>query len=184
MSNLLPLIIVFGLALWSWAYYRLQRAAQPLRLELAKKGERLLGDPDLPVPMRDFVRFLLDTAFSNRAVLLFGIFYVPCIAFFIAVFPHKISKVMRRFHIPNKETRAAFDEVMRLHDRITLANHPILLFLLEAEILLLVAPTVLLVGILREVVSPEIGRQSTMDIIEDKGLRVRRNLHKREPIHV
>jgi len=176
MSTLFPLFIVFALVVLTWASYRLQHAAQPLRLELAAKGERLLGDAELPPDLRAFVCFLLDTAFSNRIALLVGIFYVPYIAFSILTNPNRVAKKLRRFEIKNKETRAAFDEVMRLHDRITLANHPFLLMLVEAEILVFVAPAVVLVAVFRQVVSPEMGREAAMDLVEERGIRLRKSL--------
>jgi len=179
MSNLIPLFFVFALVVWTWAATRLQRAAQPLRIELAEKGERLLGDKDLPEPLRDFVRFLLDTAFSNLAALVFGVFYVPYLAVSIAISPERVTNDLRRFQIPNPETRAAFNDVMRLHDRVTLANHPILLLVVEIEILFFVGIAILFAAIFREAVSPEMGRDAAMDLVDETGILVRKHLSRR-----
>ncbi len=67
MESLLPLIMVAILVSISVAHYRLIRDAQPLRLMLAEKGERLLAQRGLPEEVRRTVEFMLDTAFDVSA---------------------------------------------------------------------------------------------------------------------
>jgi hypothetical protein len=178
MHQLLPLIVVAGVLTLSWAGLRLNRAAQPLRLELAEKSETLLASPGLPIHLHDFVRYLQDTAFGNRGTLLFGFVFVPVVAVAMLVRPELLDSAGKRFWIDCPATRAQFDEVTRLHDRITFLNSPILLFMLEVEIVLLVAPAIVFTAIFRGIVNVRIGREIAMDLIDEKSLKIREMVPK------
>lgn len=182
MTNLVPILIVLALILWTWASLRLERAAQPLRLELAKKGERLLGDNELPDIHRDLLKDLLDTAFSGRASLCAFIVLLPVFSFVLLFLSRQtLIREFGRFRIKNTETRAAFDEIMRLHDRIMFFNHPILYVLVEFEFIFFFKLALLIMGITRELVAPvEVGRDTTMDFIEVKRLQWGSKLPRRQ----
>jgi hypothetical protein len=137
-AALAPALIVSGVVSYSFARLRLRKAAQPLRLQLAEKGERLLGSPNLPTNLRPYVEWLLSTAFGNRSAIFFGFAFVPIAAVMIATRPAILQSFMRKLQINDIETRLLFEEVSRLHDRITLANHPLPLILLEFEVLVFV----------------------------------------------
>jgi hypothetical protein len=176
MKDLLPLLVIVGMVLWAGAAMRLNKAAQPLRLQFAEKSEKLLGNPNLPNHLQLFIKYLQTTAFGNRLGLFFGIFYVPFIAFAILVRAKKLDGIGRLFWIKCPETRAQFHDVMRLHDRITFLNNPILLLLLEIEIPLLVAPAIALTAIFRGFAAEKIDREVTMGLIDQKSRNIRNRI--------
>ena len=181
MTNLAPILIVAALLFWTWASLRLERAAQPLRLELARKGERLLGDTELPDVHRDLVKGLLDSAFSSRGMLFAFMILVPVFAVTLLFMSRQnLVREFSQFRIKNSETRTAFDDVMRLHDRIMFANHPILYIIVEIEFTLFVKIAWLITAVARELLAPiEIGRDTAMDLIEVKRLQWANKLPRR-----
>lgn len=66
----LPVAIVAALASAPAIHRRLQRRLQPQRLQLARDGEALLSDPDLPAQLRKRVAWALDNAFPQPTLLL------------------------------------------------------------------------------------------------------------------
>lgn len=179
MDSFWPVLGAIVLVAFCFACRRLRAAAQPLRLELAAKGERLLGDPQLPQHLRGYVAFLLDSSFSAWMPLVFGFFYIPVIAVKIAFTPDRLAKAFRRFRINNGDTALLFLEVERLHDRITLANHPIL-WLIEQLVLLVCIPASLLInGIIRGCFPERADREIILGVSEAKSLKV---LHHRRAV--
>lgn len=118
----------------AWARNRLIVIAQPLRLELADKGEALLRHSGLPTNQRAHVMAALDTAFSNGPTLAIGLLLVPILAIFLVVRQKTLIRVFGTFDWENAEAKALYGDVMRLHRRITFANHPLLTTLLTLEI--------------------------------------------------
>ena len=74
MNTYWPVILSGGLVVYAIAVRRLQIAVQPLRIELAEKGEWLLSSNNLTREVKDHVRFMLDNAFGSRLVLLASLF--------------------------------------------------------------------------------------------------------------
>lgn len=163
-----PLVAAATLVVASVAHHRLIKAAQPLRLELAEKGERLIAHPGLPKHMQSQVRFLLDRAFNMRGVLLFGLVLVPVIALIAIVRPTKFLSFVDQTKIKDETANSDFIEFRRLHDRITLANHPLLLLLLEFEIVLFMPLGILVVGLVCGRVPLRGDRDAVMSAIEMK----------------
>ena len=170
MTEYWPVVVVGVLVVTSVTHHRLVRAAQPLRLELAEKGERLLANPTLSAEMRGLVRFMLDTTFNMRGPLLFGILAVPAIAVAAILRPAEFFKK----DIEDPSAQALFFEVRRLHDRITLANHPILLPLVEFEILFFMPFAIVLIGLMHGRIPMKGDRDAVMSAIEIRELTHRR----------
>ncbi len=165
-SQALPLIVVCLLIAAAASSHRLKRAAQPLRLQLAEQGEALIVDPNLPKHLRGYVRLLLESAFDNRTTLLIGLVYVPVIAIQIMLNPKAVSKRVSGLSIHDKGTREKLDELRRIHDRITLANNPFLLLLLELEILVIVPASVPLPCFVLEILPERPDRNTTLGVVE------------------
>ncbi len=163
-----PLGLAGALAIFYTVHRRLNQAVQPLRLHLAERGEALLADPELPPSARDHVEFLLDTAFGMRATLLFGIFIVPVVAALFVVRNRWIRTSVDKMKIQNAESRARFYELCRLHDRITLSNHPILLPIIELQLVVFMPIAILLRGLIFGKLPETGGRESVITFIEDK----------------
>jgi len=126
MNTYWPVILSGTLVVYAIAIRRLQIAVQPLRIELAEKGERLLSSNDLSKDAKDHVRFLLDSAFGLRRVLLACLFLMPIFAIFYLIYHKNFLDIDRSLQIKDPESKICFDRVSALHERITLANHPFL----------------------------------------------------------
>jgi hypothetical protein len=170
--DILPLAGVAVFVAASAAHRRLVRAAQPLRLLLAEKGEALLVHPRLSKELRETVKFMMDRAFGNRFGLLLGIVIIPTIALCMIFRPSSVATQMRRLSNADPEVQALFTEVMRLNDRITLANHPILLLLLETEILLLFPVGILFLGLVKGRIPSSGDRDTVINLIETREARM------------
>jgi hypothetical protein len=159
---------------------RLKVAAQPLRLRLAEKGEEFLSRPDIPETARRHVTFLLNHAFGMRTFLLAAIILIPVIAVLFVVSQRAILRSVEKLDALSPTDRATFFELCRLHDRITLTNHYILLPIVEFELVLFMPLAILLRGVIRGRI-PETGsRESVITFIEDKSIRGVRF----KPLHV
>lgn len=169
MGSLFPILIVALLIFGTWAQQRLRMAAQPLRLLLAERGERLLGDPELPPLLRGQVEFLLETAFGCHAALIFGFFAVPVILFLSVLNPRRFyASLAKRFTIKNGDTRLVFEELNRLHGRILFANHPIMATLLDFEIAFFLLLSVATIALIHGKMSEAGGYISLKSLIEVK----------------
>lgn len=167
-SPYLPISIGFGVAAWMFADRRLKRAAQPLRLSLAERGEAFLTRSDIPPHARTHVQFLLDHAFGMRGSLLFAVVSIPVIAILFVFRQRYLRRSVDKIRINDPAANAEFFEICRLHDRITLTNHYILLPLVELELVVFMPLAIVLRGILRGVVPETGGRESVITFIEDK----------------
>jgi hypothetical protein len=138
---------------------------------LAEKGERLLANPELPKPLRESVEFMLDTTFGNRWALAGGLVLVPIIAVYTFCRPSYFVSFMRQLHNADPEIMASYIEVERLHDRIMLANHPVLFILVEFEILLFLPVGILLFALIKGRIPIGADRDTVMNLIETKEAR-------------
>lgn len=147
---------------------RLNSAVQPLRLRLVEKGEALLADPSLPPSAREHVEFLLKTAFGMRVTLLLSLILIPFVAVLFVARNRWIRMSAEKMTIIAPETRASFYEFCRLHDRITLTNHFILLPIVELEMVIFMPLAILLRGVIFGALPETGGRESVLTFIEDK----------------
>jgi len=166
--ELAPLVIVAVAVGVAVAHRRLLKAAQPMRLELAEKGERLLAYPKLPKDVRDHVRYLLDTAFGNRTMLILAALFAPLIVLAIAIMRESFLAYIKQFSIMDAEAKALHREVMQLHDRIMLASHPILWVLVELEIKLVVQMGIVVTTLVRGRVPATVDHDRVMNLIETR----------------
>jgi hypothetical protein len=167
-SPYFPIAVGAGIAILVFADRRLKRAAQPLRLRLAQKGEDFLALRDIPDSTRSHVKFLLDRAFGMRASLLLALVAIPVIAVLFVVNQRSLLKSVQKLDTLDPAVRAEFFEIVRLHDRITLTNHYFLLPIVELELVLFMPLAIVLRGIIRGSVPETGGRDSVITFIEDK----------------
>jgi hypothetical protein len=170
MSAYLPVLIVGLLCLMLGLSYRLRASAQSLRMELAHKGEAFVADESMPASLRDQVSFMLDTAFGMRVCLLFSFVLLPVV---VAILLNRRKRLaFLKDYYGDPAPRAKFDEIRRLHDRITLANHPLLLPLLELEILLVVPTVILLVALIRGRIPGRLNRDVVVTYLETRPMHL------------
>lgn len=100
----------------------MNEAAQPLRLELARRGEALLASQTLPEPWKGFVRFHLNHAFGARAHLAWGVLLVPFAAVIVLFSDRRRAKI----DVADAETKLKLIEFCSLADEIAWINNPIL----------------------------------------------------------
>jgi hypothetical protein len=123
MATYAPIMIALALLGYVLLKLRLNRIAQPLRLQLADRGEALLADPNLPLHRRHFVEFELEGAFGRAGMLLFGFLAIPFLAVWCAV----DSATEDDQYISNDAVRGRADEFDDLSTRIGFLNNPILM---------------------------------------------------------
>lgn len=167
-----PVVIVSIIAAVAVADRRLKAAAQPLRLRLAEKGEEFLQRRGIPDQVREHITFLLDHAFGFRWFLVLALLAVPVIALVFAVRP---KPLFRHEQLDNMEpeARQAFFEICRLHNRIALINHWILLPLVELEMVLFMPLAIIIRTIIYGRVAETGGRDSVFSFIEYKQTHLR-----------
>jgi hypothetical protein len=168
-----PVLIVALAAAIVAADRRLKVAAQPLRLRLAEKGEEFLQLRNVPEQARGHVKFLLDHAFNMRSFLLLSLVSIPIIAVIFVVRPKSILRSADQLNYMDACTLATFVKICRLHNRITLVNHWILLPLVEIEIGLLMPLAIILRAVIYGSVPETGGRESVITFIEDRQIRLR-----------
>ncbi len=176
MSEYWPILIVLSIAIETIAKRQLNKAAQPLRLKLADGGEHLLAQPDLPAMARIHISYMLNSVFSCWLTLVIGIFMVPFVALYFAVFPRRFMASMKKHEIHNAQLRLQHSEMMELHDKITMANHPLLWMVLEIEMLIFLFVAILLAAVLSGCLPNKAVHESVMSLIESLKIRVRSKL--------
>ena len=75
-TGLTVVVATGGVAAYFFLRYRLLKASEPMHLELAGRGERLLSNPNLHSAHRQSVEFMLDSSYS-RWVLPFVVVVMP-----------------------------------------------------------------------------------------------------------
>jgi len=176
-----PLLVAIAITLGVALQRQLNKAAQPLRLELADKGEHLLAQADVPVIAKRQIRYMLDTAFHSRFVLLIAIVVMPVIAVYIIIAPKRFIGSIKNNEIQNSELRALHHDLMELHDKITMVNHPLLWLILQIDMLIFIATAVLIAGALRGYLPNRAIQDSIMKFIESQRMKMqppwRRDAH-------
>lgn len=164
---LTPIGVAFALIAWSVFQGRLARAAQPLRLRLAEKGERLLARTDLSPETRKDVEFMLNTPFSRWGMLLFVVATAPFVVLYVAFTPKARAHVERDFSKMSPEARALYADVRALHTRIVMANHPLLASIVLLEITALLAPvSLVMLALQNEGSEAPLDRYAFINIVE------------------
>jgi|GEM_PF-4913467 len=167
LSDFLPIGIVGALVVNSILHRRLVIAAQPLRLELAERGEALLRTSNLPARVRESIEFLLSHTFGMTGLLLLALVVIP-----FAVPTMVVTGELRREGEAEAKlsvkTRAEYNALVMLHGRIVFATHPALMTLNFLEMLLIAGPVVLLSGALSGRLLPEVNQASILQVIESE----------------
>lgn len=168
LRDLIPVIIAASIPFGSFLHSRLATLAQPLRLELAEKGERLLAHPDLPKEIRSQVRFMLNTAFGMPVALLLPLTLAfPFVAVIALLFrPDWLAQSLRDLSSLPPEQRAQFYEVMRIHDRVRTANHPVLQLVLELEFILLVPVGLVAIALSKRPLPASLDKGIVLNVLE------------------
>ena len=174
-SNCVPILLAASFVVLMTAFNRLKSAAQPLRLDLAEKGEYLLSRPMLSSNIRAHVEWMLDTAFSNRLVLLFGVLAIPCFAVTIVLNPKSLFSKMEQLSSGNPEHSKLRRELSEIHDKITLANHPILWLIVEGELFAFIPLALILSALLRGYLVDRSVHDGIRDLIETRRIKFGRS---------
>ena len=162
-------------ALMIHSHRRMLRAAQSLRLQLAKEGELLAAQEDLPELWKEQVVFLMDTAFSARFLLILGFFLIPIISFTEALRSPESLKQDDFLGLP-EHYKDKFKKVFALHRRITFLNHPLLSALLDFEVSLFMLISTMVSGVLKQSPLPTGTPETLRDLVMVKEVKIR-SLH-------
>ena len=119
------------MSLFAWPYLKnlLSAAAQPIRLELADRGEAFLREPGVPPFVSERVRFMLDHAFGMRGVLLASIIFIGPISLAFLINPKWFARYDLRSAALDEGHKREFREIERLHRIVIFLNNPILTLL-------------------------------------------------------
>jgi hypothetical protein len=140
MMSVFWLIVISLLAVLAYAVLcsRLLHVTQPIRLELARRGEALLRDEHLPSHRRKLVRSMLENPFNGfvvptLTVLLpfWSLWELPRIAISKRRREHSAGGISRG--IVDEETRSEFWRVAQLFATSVLAVSPLAAVILAAE---------------------------------------------------
>jgi hypothetical protein len=133
-----PVLAAAALLFLSLVSWRLKRAAQPLRLEMAEVGERLLANPTLSPHMKNYVAHMLQTAFSFRLELLALIIGIPFVGLVLLFAPRIFAAELERLRVFDSVAKADLVDLNRLHHKISMANNPILftVILIESAVII------------------------------------------------
>jgi hypothetical protein len=130
MDRYWPVIISLSIFFYVLLMRRLQRSVQPLRLEMADKGEWLLSSDSLDSKAKARVSRMLGGAFSYRLTVLFRIVIMPLLAALIILRPQILDNMADELNTDDERVKTYMNDVFRLHIRITFENHPTLFAIL------------------------------------------------------
>jgi hypothetical protein len=167
----LPLAFGITLVVANVLDRRLYAAAQPLRLELAEKGERLLAERGLPDDLKNSTRLLLNTAFGGGWLIFGGIIGCPFMVLAVIIRPSMLSDMTKRLSRATPEARALHQDVMSLHDSILLANHPFLWTIFQAELILALPVMLVIISVLRGKMPEVVDRLMFLSMMESREVR-------------
>jgi hypothetical protein len=138
--SLAPLFIAALVPLAAFIGRRRSRSVQPLRLEMARRGETLLLRDDLPEKERARIKFMLGSAFGRGSVLWCILLIMPLVGL-VALFSRRFRKNLGKSGF--REQSAAAKEqrdLQALHTVIMRANHPALYATVEVAMIIFVVP--------------------------------------------
>lgn len=145
---------IAALIMGAFTQLRLAKSVQAARLHLADEGERFLARSDIPPGMRSQVEFFLDSAFGFTGVMIAAVVLFPIAALVMAIFHKRMRRNLLGTGPLAREVRADFIDLMKLHDKIMLANHPVLHTVLNIEVALF-SPLYLFVVALKSKTMPD-----------------------------
>lgn len=148
-ADLAPIGIAALLVASALGHQRVLKAAQPLRLEFATKAEQLLASAELPPRVRRHVEFMLNHSFNGLGLLLTAIPALPFLLLFMVFRRKHVIALMDPFESLEPSLKGRLDDIERLHQRITLANHPIVMLILYAEMTLFLPLGLLAMAVLQ-----------------------------------
>ena len=118
-------------------------AMQPLRLELAERGEWLLANPRLPAYHRPILEFMLDNAYSGWVMVLSTVL-IPIVFIEFVLRPRRRAAMRAASNIADKEVRREFGCVDGLFFKSAIAANPLFACVVLVERVVLIAVLVLL----------------------------------------
>lgn len=170
-------IALIAVSAFFWMATALSRAAQPLRLQLAELGENLLADSTVPPSFKTHIKFMLNHAFTMRRPMYFAIIFVPIMAIIYVFRLRWLSK----FNLDEKElspsVREDFIEMNNLHNKITLANHPLLAPFVSVEITIFMSAAMLLRSLIKGAFSSGADAKTVMLVLERSPVMMARLSH-------
>jgi len=166
-GDLVPVGVVAIIPVGVFLHQRLNQLAQPLRLELAEKGERLLAHSDLPPEIRAEVSFMLNTAFGIGAAMALAVVTMPFVVVGVLLFRRDIlARALRDVSALTPEQAALYYDISRLHSRLTTAAQPLLSTILEAEFLVLVPFGLAFIAIFKQPLPSKLDRSIVLNALE------------------
>ena len=140
------------LIIGTWTQLRLSKSVQTLRLQLADEGERFLAREDVPKAMKNQVEMFLDSVFGMNFVLIASVVLLPVAAIVFSFFDDHMRRGIPADSSIPREILAEFIDLMKMHDKIMLANHPVLYTIIKTEMALLAPVSMLIIGIRKKAV--------------------------------
>jgi len=176
-DDLIPVLAAAALLVRSLAHRSLMKAAQPLRLELARKGELFLANPNVGTRNRASVEMMLNSAFGRFWMMLAAVVLMPIAMIFIMAPNGSYWKEedARRKLAP--ELRAAYADIQSLHIRILFAHHPICMLLVELEVLLIAPAIIIASALLRGSLLPRFNSATLFSALEVQPASLLRRQH-------
>ncbi len=167
------ILIVFLVASAIYIIFKttISRAAQNARERVVIIAKILDDDENVPTDIKNHVEFLVDTLFGMKRVLIPAIFLMPAFIIVYAVRARLFAGFQHQLEQLSQERRALFDEMDDLHNRITLANHPILTCFVLIELIIFFVPSILLRAFAKGKLPTEYGARSVVWDLEEKTLR-------------
>jgi hypothetical protein len=161
-SPVYPVIAAMALCGYLVVRIRMNDAAQPLRLEMARRGESLLANPALPKLWKEYVHFQLDRAFGATVHLMWGVVLIPLAAIAVVF----CDKATQKLEVEDKATKLDLMEFCALSEEVGLLNNPLLktLTALEMNACLLTAA---LLRIIFSSAAPKVEKKQVIEVVRE-----------------
>ena len=163
----LPVVIAAGFAASAVAGREIQRRIQPVRLELARRGEELLLRDDLPADIRRDVEFMLETAFGMGWVLLLGLIVLTPAASIVLVFSKRLRASLER-SVLSREQSTDYKEIDGLHSSVMLANNPVMVPLMMVWVAIWAGPALYIASRIHRSVKSTVDGSAVMRFVEQR----------------
>jgi hypothetical protein len=146
----------------------LTKAAQPARFRLAELSKQLMESKDVPMDVKMQVKFRNDTLFGMKLILVYSILLMPFITAVYVVRARLFNKYIVDIRSMSHENRKIYREIDDLHDRITLANHPLLTMFVLIELMIFFVPGLLLRAFAKGKLPTEATARSVVRAVETR----------------
>ena len=157
-------VVVLALIVGTVIQRRLSAEVQPLRIELANRGEDFLARADIPRVLRTDVEDMLETAFPCNCV--FGILLLPFIPLFVWAGWKRSNRRSTEIGFTSEEVRTAYAQIRALHRRVAIANHPVLGPLTDLIAVASMLVLVLALVLFRKQVAPNLDPESAAQNVD------------------